>query len=321
MSPQEIIDCSNGCDGGNAVSVYRNMETKPSVPKWCDPFVGKKDTCGGVCATGVKFNSVTGTTRVAGGFGPLGYTEADLSEGVRQMQLELMKNGPGVVGFEVHDDFQMYSSGVYKKSAGAKPRGWHAVMLVGWGEEKDGKYWLVQNSWGTNVGERGMWKMLRGTNDVRMEEGGLTVVKPEVPTLCPSAKCGQGGELQKDCTCRCPGSFTGSSCEECSLTCTNGGVLYGGCMGCKCPMGRVGDRCEGGYTLSAYAVKKGTKTVTVTYGFPGTATPPVAKSIIGFYKEGGKDSMTFAESFTWAKVSKLLPLDQHSPSSTVERAS
>src|SRR6056300_1953084 len=101
-----------------------------------------------------------------------------------------------------------------------------------------------------------MWKMLRGTNDVSLEEHGLTVVKPEVPSRCTDQKCANAGELLKDCTCKCAGGYTGAKCETCGLKCTNGGALEGGCMYCKCPIGRFGDRCEGGYTASTFAIRK-----------------------------------------------------------------
>ena len=98
--------------------------------------------------------------------------------------------------------------------------------------------------------------MLRGTNDVSLEEHGLTVVKPEVPSRCTDQKCANAGELLKDCTCKCAGGYTGAKCETCGLKCTNGGALEGGCMSCKCPIGRFGDRCEGGYTASTFAIRK-----------------------------------------------------------------
>jgi aminopeptidase C len=65
---------------------------------------------------------------------------------------------------EMFDDFQMYTSGVYTKSAEAKSRGWHAMSLVGWGTDKQTgvDYWLVQNSWGNGVGDKGYWKIRRG---------------------------------------------------------------------------------------------------------------------------------------------------------------
>ena len=56
------------------------------------------------------------------------------ADGVKQMQLELMTNGPGTVAFEVYDDFYSYASGVYTVSKNAQKRGGHAVTLIGCGE-------------------------------------------------------------------------------------------------------------------------------------------------------------------------------------------
>ena len=46
----------------------------------------------------------------------------------------------------------------------------HAVIAVGWGEERDGtKYWWIKNSWGKSFGIDGYFKMLRGVDDLAIE--------------------------------------------------------------------------------------------------------------------------------------------------------
>jgi len=47
--------------------------------------------------------------------------------------------------------------------------GGHAVRVVGWGEEKDIKYWLVANSWGSEWGENGHFRIFRGRNECGFE--------------------------------------------------------------------------------------------------------------------------------------------------------
>ena len=48
--------------------------------------------------------------------------------------------------------------------------GYHAVTIVGWGQEGATPYWTVHNSWGAGWGEAGTFRILRGTNECGIEE-------------------------------------------------------------------------------------------------------------------------------------------------------
>jgi len=41
--------------------------------------------------------------------------------------------------------------------------------MIGWGVEDYTPYWLMVNSWGEQWGDRGMFKILRGTNECGIE--------------------------------------------------------------------------------------------------------------------------------------------------------
>jgi len=82
---------------------------------------------------------------------------------------EIYLYGPVVAGFTVYEDFMDdYSSGVYYYAYG-KSLGGHAVKITGWGVENGVNYWLIQNSWGTQKGIGGYYKIQRGTNEVNIE--------------------------------------------------------------------------------------------------------------------------------------------------------
>ena len=56
------------------------------------------------------------------------------------------------------DDLLLYKSGVYYHQPGSgKQLGWHAFVLYGWDvdEETGLEYYIAQNSWGEEWGEKG----------------------------------------------------------------------------------------------------------------------------------------------------------------------
>ncbi|THD22227.1 Vitellogenic cathepsin-B like protease [Fasciola hepatica] len=81
---------------------------------------------------------------------------------------EIMKNGPVEAGFIVYTDFAVYKSGIYHHVSG-RYAGKHAIRIIGWGVENGVKYWLIANSWNVGWGENGYFRMLRGTDECRIE--------------------------------------------------------------------------------------------------------------------------------------------------------
>ncbi len=89
---------------------------------------------------------------------------------VRQIQMELMNNGPVEGAFTVYSDFPNYRSGVYQHVKG-HALGGHAIRILGWGVEKGTPYWLVANSWNYDWGDNGTFKILRGQDHCGIESG------------------------------------------------------------------------------------------------------------------------------------------------------
>jgi len=97
-----------------------------------------------------------------------GASSYSIKRNVEQIQLELMNNGPTEAAFTVFEDFPNYKSGVYQHVSGA-PLGGHAVRLLGWGVEEGTPYWLVANSWNYDWGDKGTFKILRGSDHCGIE--------------------------------------------------------------------------------------------------------------------------------------------------------
>jgi hypothetical protein len=74
----------------------------------------------------------------------------------------LLQAGPIVAGFQVFSDFETYTEGIYEHVEG-NLLGGHGVAIFGYGEDDKGGYWICKNSWGTEWGEQGWFKIRWGT--------------------------------------------------------------------------------------------------------------------------------------------------------------
>ena len=82
------------------------------------------------------------------------------SESINAIQLALASS-PVWATMSVYEDFQDYSTGIYEYTYGDYV-GDHAITIVGYDNEDDTDYWLCKNSWGSNWGENGYFKIKFG---------------------------------------------------------------------------------------------------------------------------------------------------------------
>ncbi|XP_067274399.1 cathepsin Bb [Pseudorasbora parva] len=97
-----------------------------------------------------------------------GYKAYNLPSDQQQIMTELYNNGPVEAAFTVYEDFLLYKTGVYQHVTGSVLGG-HAVKVLGWGEEKGTPYWLVANSWNSDWGDNGYFKIVRGRDECGFE--------------------------------------------------------------------------------------------------------------------------------------------------------
>jgi len=168
LSAEDMVSCDQGdmgCDGGQLPTAWAYLKNTGIVSENCFPYSagsGKAATCSSHCADSESWNASKVKAKTAYAI-----------SGATNMQKEIMTNGPIQVAFRVYKSFMNYQSGVYQKHwYELLPEGGHAVKVVGWGTENGVKYWLVANSWNTNWGEDGFFKIARGKNACGIEKMG-----------------------------------------------------------------------------------------------------------------------------------------------------
>ncbi|OLQ09921.1 Cysteine proteinase RD19a [Symbiodinium microadriaticum] len=183
-------DC--GMFGGWPYLAYQYLEkaggmfSEADWPYWatgmypCMPQGYSKPLCGNHDDLFCKANSTKGQ-------GPLHLCHAShgfavrvtgwraLSRNETELAMQMVQYGPLSVLIEA-DSLQFYHSGIWRGGVfGCQPDPGsgilgldHAVLLVGYGQDRDilGKtkpYWRLKNSWGTSWGEKGFFRLERGT--------------------------------------------------------------------------------------------------------------------------------------------------------------
>lgn len=169
LSPQQVVSCSNysqGCDGGFPYLIAGKYAQDFGIVEEADfPYTGGDSPC---TLKGDAYRYYTAEYHYVGGFYG-GCNEA-------YMKFELILGGPLAVAFEVYDDFMGYRGGIYHHT-GLQDKfnpfqlTNHAVLLVGYGADSTTgeKYWIVKNSWGESWGEKGFFRIRRGTNECAIE--------------------------------------------------------------------------------------------------------------------------------------------------------
>lgn len=89
--------------------------------------------------------------------------------GEDNMMQEIYQRGPIACGIAVPELLDNYTSGIFCDETGDLDIV-HDISVVGWGTTDDGeKYWTVRNSWGTQFGEDGFFRVCRGVNNINIE--------------------------------------------------------------------------------------------------------------------------------------------------------
>jgi len=214
---KQLYPGANGCNGGWPENAWRfffhegltTMTTEQS--KGCTPYTGGqcsgKDPHNNGCRACVGFDQCADTglepeLTTVDTFGfimaedlparPSGQTADPRPESewpavarqVRNMQIEMLANGPLHVCVDIYTNFQSFfnehGTGVYNNTDGSPMEGAHCIELVGWGVDRVSglPYWTFKNSWAHDWAVSGFGRILRGVD--------FNGIESDVWAGCPS---------------------------------------------------------------------------------------------------------------------------------------
>jgi len=163
-----IVNPSGGGTGGKSPYSYEisaKVDTKYSIPRTREP----KELPYCIDISGLYFDRCLNSKKAMRKY--RASTVYNLEKSANALMYDIYKYGPTMAGFMVFPSF--VSPGytgkkIYTRedTLNSDAAGGHAIRVVGWGEEEQGgrlvKYWIIANSWGTDWGEDGYFKLERG---------------------------------------------------------------------------------------------------------------------------------------------------------------
>jgi C1A family cysteine protease len=143
LSEQVMLSCSGAgsCKGGTLDGSFLQRTGVP--PESFYPYTATDGTCSSAGAGWQK------AVYKIDGWG-------SVSRNLASMKSALVTYGPFPTGMMVYEDFKNYKSGVYSYTTGKKLGG-HGVVIVGYNDAE--QCFIAKNSWGTDWGENGFFKI------------------------------------------------------------------------------------------------------------------------------------------------------------------
>ncbi|XP_074594643.1 cathepsin B-like [Brevipalpus obovatus] len=188
VSAEDLVDCcdecGDGCDGGYPGAAWSYWQTDGIVTgglyqgDGCEPYTippcehhvpGPRPKCSEGPTPQCTKKCQAGYTKSYSDDKTFGQAPYSISGDVKAIQSEILTNGPVEADFSVYDDFLSYKSGVYIQTS-QQLLGGHAIRILGWGTENGVDYWLVANSWNSDWGDNGYFKIRRGTDECGIED-------------------------------------------------------------------------------------------------------------------------------------------------------
>ncbi len=145
LSEQVLVSCSGAgsCSGGYEGYAANYLKYTGIPLESCYPYTTSNGNCPDACPARLGQSYKISNW---------GYVSAN----VTAIKTAIATYGPVVARFAVYSDFYNYKSGVYSYAYGGYC-GLHAILVVGYDDYNN--CFIVKNSWGSNWGERGYFRI------------------------------------------------------------------------------------------------------------------------------------------------------------------
>jgi C1A family cysteine protease len=152
LSEQTLVSCSGAGDcGGGYTTKAADFVKSTGIPREsCFPYTATNAACN-PCD---DWQSKTARITSWDWYG---------DEPAEDLETAL-QDGPISTFMIVYSDFYSYTSGIYERTPGSNEEGGHAVVIIGYNDPQ--KYWICKNSWDTDWGEDGFFRIRMGNSEI-----------------------------------------------------------------------------------------------------------------------------------------------------------
>ncbi|KAI1723660.1 papain family cysteine protease domain-containing protein [Ditylenchus destructor] len=156
LSPQQLLDCAidhDGCQGASVKKAFRYAKRNNGIEDETSyPYMALSEDCRVDSTDNWRNVRISNIKKLH-----------DMDE--NDLKDTLAEVGPIVVAIDANaPSFSLYSGGVYYDPECTDDVN-HAMLLVGYGSDQYGDYWLIKNSWGIAWGEEGYLRLARNRDN------------------------------------------------------------------------------------------------------------------------------------------------------------